>query len=322
MNGLLKNKVFLFFSCVIIIIAVGAGIFLASKKRKLYKQSYVMMGTFVEVISPDKRAPFLVFCEVDRLDNLLSKFKPESDISKLNQFSRMRVSDDTLYVLRQSREFWIKSAGAFDVTVGPLMDIWGFTDRKFKVPKPQAIKDALKRVDMNKVIFDDATKTISLAAPGMKIDLGAIAKGYALDCAIRKLKDNGITSALVNIGGEVYCLGDNFGQPWVIVVRSPRGEYVSRGVKIKDQAVATSGDYEQFFISNNKRYNHIMDPKTGRPADAGVTSVTVIADSGMDADALSTSIFVLGKKKGLKMLEAFPHSKAIITEEKDIEAEE
>jgi thiamine biosynthesis lipoprotein len=288
------------------------------QSRQLYKDSRIMMGTFMEVISPDKEAPNIVFSEIKRIEGLLSKYKGDSEVAKLNTLGKLKVSPDTLYVLQKAKEFWQLSDGAFDITVGPLMDLWGFTDKKYYLPKKEEINRALSKVGFDKIIFNIDDNVVEFKVLGMKIDLGAIAKGYAVDCAVKKLKEHRIKSCLINAGGQIYCLGDKFGRPWNIAVRGPRNKGFWDYLKLKDKAVATSGDYEQYFINNGKRYAHIFNPKTGYPSHSGIVSVTVIAPDGLTADALSTSIFILGKDKGLKLAKKFNNVDVEIIEEKDV----
>jgi thiamine biosynthesis lipoprotein len=277
-----------------------------------------MMGTFVEVISPNRQAPNIVFNEIGRLERLLSKYIADSEISRLNQYGTSEVSLETMYILRKSKEFWLMTEGKFDITVGPLLDLWGFSQKKYRLPTERQISALMPRIGSDKIIFQDASNLVKFKVPGMKIDLGGIAKGFVLDCAVRKLKENGIKSCLINAGGQVFCLGDRFGYPWVIAIQNPRDNDLAELLEIKNQAVATSGDYEQFFMVGNRRYSHIFNPQTGYPADSGVVSATVIAGDSLTADALSTAIFILGKEKGLKLMENFPEAKAIIVEEKDV----
>ena len=289
--------------CLGLSVAVLCG---CQQKEQLHKDTRAMMGTFVEVISPDERAAGIVFKEIKRIESLLSKYDLHSEISRLNNSGELAVSHDTIYVLRKSREFCLHSDGAFDVTVAPLMDLWGFTDKKFRLPQESEIKETLKFVGDDKIIFNDEKNVVKFKLPGMRVDLGAIAKGYAVDCAVGKLKEAKITSCLINAGGQIYALGDKFGQPWKVAVKNPRGKGLADYLMLKDQAVATSGDYEQYFFIKNKRYSHIFDPRTGHPTEAGVISVTVVASDGLTADALATAIFVLGKAKGELIVKKFP----------------
>jgi len=288
------------------------------QSKTLYRDTQAMMGTFVEVISPYKEAPNIVFSEIRRAENLLSKYKEDSEIAKLNRLGQLKVSQDTFYVLKKAEEFWKLSNGAFDITVGPLADLWGFTEKKYSVPEEERIKNVLELVGTDKIIFHSEDNVVKFTVRGMKIDLGAIAKGYAVDCAVKKLKEQGIKSCLINAGGQIHCLGDRFGKPWKVAVKSPRDEDFIDYLELKDRSVATSGDYEQYFIKGNKRYAHILNPKTGYPANSGIVSVTVIAPSGLTADALSTSIFVLGKDKGLELAKKFKDVQVEIVKENDV----
>jgi thiamine biosynthesis lipoprotein len=198
------------------------------------------------------------------------------------------------------------------------MDLWGFTDRRFSVPSKEKIKNVLSITGFDKIILHPEDNVVKFMFSGMKLDLGAIAKGYALDRAVKKLKENNIHSCLINAGGQVYCLGERLGEPWKIAIKDPRSQDVGGPLKLKNQSVATSGDYEQYFMHRNKRYAHILNPKTGYPVDSGVVSVTVIAPDGLTADALSTSIFVLGKEKGLKLAQQFQDVQVKVIEGKDV----
>lgn len=273
-----------------------------------------MMGTFVEVISPDERAGRIAFTEIKRIEGLLSRYKEESEVSRLNKLGELKVSPDTLYVLREAEKFWKASDGAFDVTVGPLMDLWGFTDKKYKLPDKSKIEEALKLIGFAKIIIDEKNNVVKFTVQGVRLDLGAIAKGYAVDCAIKKIKQAGINSCLINAGGDIYCLGDKFGRPWRVAVKNPRGNGYSGYLQLKDKAVATSGNYEQYFNNKGKRYCHIFNPRTGYPVDSDVVSVTVIAPDCLTADALATSTFILGKEKGLKLVRNFPNIEVKVIE--------
>ncbi|MBI4707784.1 MAG: FAD:protein FMN transferase [Candidatus Omnitrophica bacterium] len=274
--------------------------------QPLYKDTQVMMGTFVEVISPDKEAAAIVFNEVKRIEKLLSKYDPESEISQLNKFGKLKVSPETFFVLSKSCLFWKQTNGAFDVTVGPLLDVWGFTDKNYKLPDKSKIKEALRSVGSDKIVLNEVDSVVEFNSPGVKVDLGAIAKGFAVDCAVEKLKEAGIKSCLVNAGGQIYCLGKRFGKPWRVVIQNPRGPGSKGSFDLIDQAVATSGDYESYFEVSGKRYMHIFDPRTGYPADNEVMCVTVIAPDGLTADALATAMMVMGKEKSDSLIKQYP----------------
>ena len=282
--------------------------------KRLYRDNRLLMGTFWQVTSPNKQASWIVFSEASRIEQLLSKYIPASEISRLNRLGKLKVSADTFYIIKKSQEFWFKSSGAFDITVAPLVDLWGFTDQKFQVPGDDKIQAVLELVGSDKIILHEKDNVVEFKIPGMKIDLGAIAKGFALDCAVKKLKENKIDSCLINAGGQVYALGDNFGQTWKIAIRGARKSEIVRTLELKNKSASTSGDYEQYFLIGSKRYCHILNPKTGYPAESGIFSVTVIADTGLEADALSTSAFVLGKEKTKELAVKFSNLEIKITE--------
>jgi len=278
-----------------------AAFFLVSNKRpedKLYRDKRVAMGTFVKIISPEKEALEIAFNEISRIEKLLSKYDPESEVSKLNRFGKLKASPETFYVIKKAKEFYYLSNGAFDITVAPLMDLWGFTEKQYSIPPEDKIHKALRLVGADKIILRDRDNMVQFKFSGMQIDLGAIAKGYAVDCAVKKLKEAGIKSCLINAGGQIYCLGDKFLRPWKIAIKDPRNQGISGLLELKDKAVATSGNYEQHFWDSGKSYGHIFDPKTGYPKESNILSVTAIAEDSLTADYLSTAVFVLGKEEG------------------------
>ena len=280
--------------------------------RHLYHDNRLLMGTFWEVTSTDRKAGTIVFSEAGRIEGLLSKYIESSEISRLNRAGKLKVSPDTFYIIKKSKEFWQLSDGAFDITVEPIVALWGFSNRQYLVPLDKEIRSVLKLIGSDKIILHEKNYVVEFKLPGMKIDLGGIAKGFALDCAVKKLKSNNINSCLINAGGQVYALGGKFGAPWKIAIKNPREPEISGTLELKNKSASTSGDYEQFFFKAGRRYCHIINPKTGYPADSRLVSVTVITDEGLTADALSTAIFVLGKEKGEKLLEKFPGSAARI----------
>ncbi|MFH1578259.1 MAG: FAD:protein FMN transferase [Candidatus Omnitrophota bacterium] len=271
-----------------------------------------MMGTVIEVISPDSRAADIAFGEIERIENLLSLYKEESEISRLNKQGSLRVSPQTLLVINKAIKFWGETGGVFDITIAPLVELWGFYNKDYHIPEDAKIKKTLSLIGIDKMNLRD--NIVEFEVKGMKIDLGAIAKGFAVDCAVRELRLAGIDSALLNAGGDIYCLGNKFGQPWRVAIKSGRNKGFSGYLELSDKAVATSGDYEQYFVVDQKRYSHILNPKTGRPADSGVVSVTVIVDDCLTADILATSILILGQKKGIDLAKRFNAEVRIIEE--------
>jgi thiamine biosynthesis lipoprotein len=286
--------------------------------QKLYSDERLFMGTFIKIISPDQGASAIAFSQFKEVDERLSKYKEGSEISLLNKLKTYKVSKETMELLKESKEFWAASSGAFDITVAPLMQLWGFKDKRFRQPSGEEISATLQRIGSDKIILDFDNNVVKLQ-PDMELDLGAIAKGYAIDCAVAALKSAGIKSCLINAGGEIYCMGDKFGKPWRVGIQDPRGKGLIEYIELKDEAVSTSGDYEQYFVRGNKRFSHIMDPTTGYPADSGVIAVTVIAPDGTTADALSTAIFVMGKEKAAQLMQRYPKARFKIIEKKGME---
>lgn len=303
----------------LILLIAGWAITLAYKhfslqipEKHLYHDNRILMGTFWEVTSPVKEASGIVFTEVARLEQLLSKYNPTSEISILNRTGKLKVSSDTFYIIKKSKEFYQLTDGAFDITIAPLVELWGFSNLKTKVPTTEEINSTLKIIGSDKIILHENDSMVEFKLPKMKIDLGGIAKGFALDCAIKKLKENKINSCLINAGGQVYALGNKFSSPWKIAIKNPRKPSVLETLELNNQSVSTSGDYEQFFLKDEKRYCHIINSKTGYPVNSGVTSVTIIDDSGLNADALSTAVFILGEDRVEMLKKKFPKTKFYI----------
>lgn len=272
--------------------------------RPMHTSSQVLMGTVVEVISPYEDAGLIVFQEMKRVEQVLSYFDQHSELSRLNANGRVQAGEDLRFVLDKARQMWEQSEGAFDVSVAPLSDAWGFKGAAPEVPDDAQIKHALSLVGMDKVeVQPDGT--VAFSAGGMKIDLGGIAKGYAIDQAVAKLKERGIDSCLINCGGQVYGLGTKNSGAWKAAIRGARSERLRGRVALRDQSASTSGDYEQFFVRGKTRYAHILDPVTGYPARSGIIAVTVVAPSALTADALSTAVFILGPEKGRKLVAKF-----------------
>ncbi|MCX5694823.1 MAG: FAD:protein FMN transferase [Candidatus Omnitrophica bacterium] len=278
------------------------------KTKQLYYNNRLLMGTFWQVSSPNKQAATIVFSEASRIEQLLSKYIATSEISQLNRLGKLKVSPDTFYIIKKSIEFHDKTFKAFDITVGPLIDLWGFTTQEFQVPTDDKIRDTLKLVGSDKIILHGNDNVVEFKIPGMKIDLGAIAKGYALDCAVKKLKEHGINNCLINAGGQVYALGDKFGKNWKIAIQGRNKLEIIGALELKDKSASTSGNYEQFFLKGGRLYCHIIDPRTGYPANNQITSATVITDKGITADALSTAIFVLDKDSQKQLIKEFPET--------------
>jgi FAD:protein FMN transferase len=252
---------------------------------------------------------------------------PGGEINGLNEQAgkgTVKVSSDTMFVMETAKKFGELSEGTFDVTIGPLVREWGiFTDHP-KVPEAKVIGDLRKLTNYRDLKIVRNSLTAGLARQGQILDLGGIAKGYTGDAVIDLYKKHGIKSGYINLGGNVVTLGSKpDGTPWRIGVQNPRaanGRYIGI-VSIKDKAVVSSGDYERFFDRDGKRYHHILDPRTGYPSDSDLMGTTIVMDSSTEADALSTSTFVLGLDKGMKLVESLKGVEAIfITKDKKVYA--
>lgn len=274
-----------------------------SDENKKVSKDIFAMDTYMTVTAYGKNAENGVnkaVDEINRLEMVLSAEKQESDIYKLNETGSGTLSTDTKNIVSRALEINKTTNGAFDISIYPLMVKWGFTTQKYNVPSKNEISKLLKDVDSSKIIFDEKSGNIKLKE-NMKIDLGGIAKGYTSNRVMQIFKECGVKSGLVSLGGNVQALGTKTdGTAWQIAIENPdkSSDYIGV-VSVKDKAVITSGGYERYFEKNGKTYHHILDPETGYPAESGVKSVTIVSDDGTLADALSTSLFVMGKEKAL-----------------------
>lgn len=249
------------------------------------------------------------------VDSLMSTYRPESEISRLNAAagaSALGVSPQTLRVLLQARLYFRLSGGAFDPTVGPLVRAWGFHGTKGRVPPPRELDSLRALVGYAAVEIDTLARTVRLPRRGMELDLGGIAKGFALDLARRALAGATITGGTVNLGGNVLAFGRApDGTPWRVAVVHPRiPERALGAFRLDSGAVATSGDYEHYYRIGGRRYPHIIDPRTGRPA-RGVLSVTVAGPRGEWSDGLSATLFLLGAARGAALADSLPGVAAV-----------
>jgi len=246
----------------------------------------------------------------DRFAALNSSNPEESDIFRINENAGekpVQVSEDTFKMLERSLHFFNLTGGAFDPSIGPVVDLWGFGKKDYRVPGEDELANKISLVGMDQLIVDQENKTVFLPKKGGVLDLGGVAKGYATDLAVKKLREMGIKHAMINAGGNVYALGKKpDGTLWRVGIQDPREEnQIVAVVNVADTALVSSGDYERYFVKENVRYHHIINPATGKPAE-GLMETTVLAKSAADADILSTALFVLGEEKGKKMMKQLP----------------
>ena len=291
------------------------------------------MGTFVRVVADGPRAAQAaeqVMPLLQAMTQALDRFEPDSDVSRINARAGrgpVRVQAETVAVVQDALRLAHLTEGAFDPTVGPLVDLWGFvqteeapadgegTVRGRRPPAPEAIAQVLERVGYQHLRVDEEASTVELVQPGMGLDLGGIAKGAAVDRVAQLFRDVGVERALIDLGGNLYALGRKAdGSPWRVGIRHPRNPgAVLAIVEARDVAIATSGDYERYFIHEGVRYSHLLDPRTGSPARE-LASVTILAPKGVDADGLSTAVFVLGPEDGAQLVESLPGVEAIFVD--------
>ncbi|WP_246599386.1 FAD:protein FMN transferase [Clostridium lacusfryxellense] len=309
---------------------MSVSIFLVSCKdntKPVEKDTY-LMGTIIQLKVYGKNAEKAANESIKRINNIESKMSVNigtSEISKLNAkagVSGEKLSSDTYGVIEESVKYSKLTGGALDASIEPIVKLWGIGTEKERLPSKTEINEKLKLVDYRDIIFDKKNSNVKIRRANQAIDLGAIAKGYTADEIKKVLIDNKISSALINLGGNVFALGNKpDGTSWNIGIQNPlssRGEYLGT-IKVTNKSVVTSGNYERFFIKDGVRYHHIFNPKTGYPAEQGLISTTIISDKSIDGDALSTSTYILGLDKGLKLVESIKGVEAIfITKDKKI----
>lgn len=282
------------------------------------------MGTFytvkiAEELSEDAQMQIqkTIDTVLHNVNQILNRYDPASEISRFNQYRNsepFQVSDALMSVTKTADFIYRRSEGAFDPTVARLVSLWGFGEEgEIDPPQEAELEAAMQHIGFDKIIIDD--KTLSKSDPLLQLDYSAIAKGYGVDRLMESLNGKGFRNVLVEIGGEVRVSGTRHGKLWRIGIADPgehQHEYrVSEtAISLNDMACATSGDYQQFYIFEGERYTHLIDPKTGRPVNHEVTSVTVIAETCMLADAAATAAIVLGKEKGLAFIESLPEVEA------------
>ena len=280
-----------------------------------------IMGTRVhaelwhEDAAAAKRLLAAVMAEMHRIDDAYSPFKPESELSKLNRRAPkgwVEVSPELFELLEHSRRVSELTGGAFDVTYASVGRYYDY--RQGKRPDEEQIRRAVEAIDYRHVELEPSGRRVRYRRPEVYVDLGGIAKGFAVDRCIAILRRAGVRHASVSAGGDSYILGDRRGEPWTVGVRDPREESAMTAVlPLLDTAMSTSGDYERFFVEDGVRYHHILDPETGRSA-SGARSVTILGPSTTFTDALSTSVFVLGPERGLDLIDRLPGIDAIVVD--------
>lgn len=299
---------------------------LAQAARSLHggwmQRDEVVMGTaiHVELWSDDARrgqaAMAAVMAEMHRIDAAMSPVKPSSELARINRDAGTRavpLSEEMFVLLARALQFSQLSGGAFDISYAAAGQLYNY--REGLAPTDAALHEACQHIGWQALELDASARTLRFGRPGMRIDLGGFAKGHAVDNAARILQQqHGIQHALVSAGGDSRAIGDRQGRPWSVAIRDPRNEAaVVALLPLIDTSVSTSGDYERCFLRNGKRHHHILDPRNGRSPEA-VRSVTILGPDGLNTEALSKSVFVLGVAEGLRLVESMPDTDAVIVD--------
>lgn len=283
--------------------------------RQLFAMDTVM--SFTAYGKNSEQAVDAAVKEVQRLDELLSTGNPDSEVSAINTKGSGTLSDDTKTILTEAMEIYRETDGLFDVTIYPLMQLWGFPTQEYHVPTESELQKALAKVDASQIVIEGDQVTLGT---GQQMDLGGIAKGYTSARIMEIYREYGITSGMVSLGGNVQTLGTRpDGKDWNIGIQNPDGQQGSllAALPVENKAVITSGGYERYFEEDGNTYIHILNPKTGYPADSGLVSVSIISENGMLADALSTSLYLMGEEKAAEYWRTHADAFDMILEDKD-----
>lgn len=303
-----------------------------SQGNKPVSESEFLMGTIVKLTIfdevEDSEAIFgKVFERIAEIEDkmTINDDSADSEIARLNHEAGKRyvkLSPDTFYVLEKGKYYSEISNGKYDITVGALVKLWNIGTDEARVPGEAEIENTISLVNYENLLLDKENLSAHLTVPGMIVDLGSIAKGYAADETAEILKESGIKHAIVNLGGNILVLNTRpDGTPWRIGLQdpfTPRGDYMGI-VMLEDESLVTSGTYERYFEQDGKRYHHILNPETGYPEENSLLSVSIITKNSIDADGLSTATFLLGLEKGMQFIEGLPDTEAIfITSDKKV----
>jgi thiamine biosynthesis lipoprotein len=271
--------------------------------------------------SGQDKAAQAAFSRIKEIEDRMSANKDGTELAAVNAqagIAPQKVSPDTFFVIGKALEIARLTGGALDPSIGPLVKLWGIGTDKARVPSPEEIAAARALVDYSKVKLDKDSQTAYLPVKGMRLDLGAVAKGYAADEAVRILKEGGVARALIDLGGNIYAMGrKKDGSAWRIGIQDPdkdRGSYMGI-MSLAEGSLVTSGGYERYFEDKGERYHHILDAKTGYPARSGLKSVTIVSGSSILADCMSTAVFVLGPEKGFALADGMAGLGAVLLDD-------
>ncbi|HEV7379594.1 MAG TPA: FAD:protein FMN transferase [Dyadobacter sp.] len=288
----------------------------------LVKRQMTLMGSLfdISVVTEDSvranREIDLAVAEIERIENLISEWRPETQVSEVNKNAGIRavhVDRELFELTKRAIDYSLISAGAFDISIAAMDKIWMYDGSMTKMPDSVAVRKSVERVGFEQIVLDSTNSTIFLSEPGMKIGFGSIGKGYAADRGRAILQANGVAGGIVNASGDLSAWGQQVnGKPWNIGITNPfKVRKLVKILKLKTGSVATSGSYEKYAEIGGTRYSHIINPKTGYPS-TGLTSVTIIGPCAEFANALSTSVMVLGAVEGLKLITRFPEYRYVL----------
>lgn len=291
-------------------------------------KTQLVIGTVCTITLYDKTDNDIfdqAFQKLSELESTLSINKENTELDKVNEnagIAPVKVSPDTLKVIQEGLKYSELSNGTLDITIGPLVKLWGIGTENARVPSQEEIDKAKALVNYKLVEVDEANSTVYLPTPGMIIDLGAIAKGYAADQVADILRSNGVESAIIDLGGNIFALGSKpDGSDFKVGIQNPeKSRNDSLGIiAVSNKSVVTSGVYERFFEQDGKSYHHILNPKTGYPYDNDILGVSIISDSSIDGDSLSTTLFAMGIEDGLNLINSMDGIEAIyVTKDHDL----
>ncbi|OAA83040.1 FAD:protein FMN transferase [Clostridium ljungdahlii] len=305
--------------CLSFILLLSSCSYNNTSNNKLYEKNIITMDTPMDLKAYGPNAQKAVdesVKELYQLNDMASTTVNSSDIMKINNASGknyVKVNPEIIKMIKLSQKYSKISNGKWDITVGPIVNLWGIGTDKARLPSDSEIKSKLPLVGYDKIKIDEKNSSVMLMQPGMALDLGGIAKGFAADEVLKIYKKYNIKNGLIDLGSSsIYAVGKNeSNSPWGIGIKNPRGDDMLGTVKLSNEGLSTSGDYERYFIKNGKRYHHILDPATGYPVDNGVMSVTVIVDNNVSdsntiADIMSLLVFELGPKEGIDFVNKTP----------------
>ncbi|MBP1744348.1 MAG: putative thiamine biosynthesis protein [Firmicutes bacterium] len=293
------------------------------------EETQFLLGTVCSIKIYDHQSQEVLTKAFDRVREIEDKMSANKEGTEVDAIDKeagkgyVKVSDDTFYVIEKGLEYSEKSGGVFDISIGPLVKLWGIGTDAARVPSMEEIDSRKSLVNYRDVLLNKEEKSVMLKQEGMALDLGGIAKGYAADEVSRILRESGVEHAIINLGGNVIAINSNVGgKAWNIGIQNPfetRGEIVG-SISVTDKTVVTSGIYERYLEVDGVKYHHILNPFTGYPMDSGLASVTVVTGSSIDADAMTKNLFYSGVEKGLEYLEENnPEVEAIfITKDKKV----